>query len=408
MARVHEIDPNLIERTRTWLLNSRNTDGSWSPENRAMHDNPTSAGQDAHLSATAYIAWSVFANGNARAQSETTRAFLLKNSPDQITDPYVLALVCNALLEIDKDAAAPYVEKLDSLKQQSNDGKTCWWKRSAAQRTVFYGAGQSGTIETTALATLATIKQGSHPATARSALAWLITQKDSSGTWHSTQATVLALRALLAATTAPLGSGQSRHIELLIDGHKQDLQIPADQDEVMRQVDLSSYLKPGGAISLDLHELSNTGVGYQVNFRYNVPTPASAQPTDPLTITLNFDRTEVAVGDKLQATATITNHQQFASPMVIVTLPIPAGFSADDNLKLLRQIPSVEKVQITPRTLVVYLRSLAPQKPLELKYQLKANTPASVTIPPANIYEYYDPAKRAQTPERKVVIADRA
>src|SRR5262249_36777429 len=61
MARVHGVDPKLIERTRAWLLGQRNADGSWSPEERGLSDDPTKAGQGglAKLSTTAYIAWAV-------------------------------------------------------------------------------------------------------------------------------------------------------------------------------------------------------------------------------------------------------------------------------------------------------------------------------------------------------------
>src|SRR4029077_6823876 len=38
MARVHEVDPRLIERTRKWLLDQRRQDGSWPSEGRMLND----------------------------------------------------------------------------------------------------------------------------------------------------------------------------------------------------------------------------------------------------------------------------------------------------------------------------------------------------------------------------------
>ena len=63
MARVHDVDPKLIERTRTWLLSQQADDGSWAPEgHRFYHEDPTGRREDLQrLSTTAYIAWSVFA-----------------------------------------------------------------------------------------------------------------------------------------------------------------------------------------------------------------------------------------------------------------------------------------------------------------------------------------------------------
>ncbi|HEY7314220.1 MAG TPA: alpha-2-macroglobulin family protein, partial [Gemmataceae bacterium] len=44
MARVHEVDPQLIARTRRWLLDQRKSDGSWAPEGHAPHDAPAHGG----------------------------------------------------------------------------------------------------------------------------------------------------------------------------------------------------------------------------------------------------------------------------------------------------------------------------------------------------------------------------
>ena len=87
-----------------------------------------------------------------------------------------------------------------------------------SRRTLFYGAGESRRIETTAMAVLALWQAGRSPESVRRALAWLVAQKDGQGTWGSTQATVLALEALLAGTGKPLGGDKPRRIAILLDG----------------------------------------------------------------------------------------------------------------------------------------------------------------------------------------------
>lgn len=131
------------------------------------------------------------------------RAYLLATPPEAIDDSYVLALVCNALVAVgtDEGSSRPYLQRLMALKQTSSDLKLAWWT-SPGHGTMFYGSGQSGQIETTALATLALLRAKSEYTTARAALLWLIQQKDGRGTWHSTQATILALKALLAGMSA--------------------------------------------------------------------------------------------------------------------------------------------------------------------------------------------------------------
>src|SRR5262249_45365224 len=150
---------------------------------------------------------------------------------------HVLALVCNALLAIDPSGAtaAPYCDRLATQARTSADGRLAWWEMSAGSQTTFYGAGEAGVVETTALAALALLEDKHHPGMAGRALAWLMAHKDPHGTWHSTQATVLSLRALLAGTAAPAGEAD-RQIEVRAGGKViEELTIPAAQAEVLRQ-----------------------------------------------------------------------------------------------------------------------------------------------------------------------------
>ena len=68
-----------------------------------------------------------------------------------------------------------------------------------------YGRGDSVSVETTALAALAMIKTGQFNASVNQSLAYLVKSKQASGTWGTTQATILALKALLVR------HGRQRH-----------------------------------------------------------------------------------------------------------------------------------------------------------------------------------------------------
>ena len=196
MARVHDVDPDLINRTRKWLLQQMGSDGSWDPESHALHDDPTRGARSARLATTAYIAWAVFGDRDVDGSASNTVQYLTSYVPESIDDPYTLALVANALLAIPqgRHSARPYLDRLRQTQEVSPDGQFNWWEASRGSRTMFHGAGRSAWVETTALASLALIKSGAFPDLARRSLAWLITQKDARGTWHSTQATVLALK----------------------------------------------------------------------------------------------------------------------------------------------------------------------------------------------------------------------
>jgi CD109 antigen len=239
----------------------------------------------------------------------------------------------------------------------------------------------------------------------RTALAWLVRQKDSQGTWHSTQATVLALKALLAGTGKPLGGDQARHIEIQLDGRTvRTLAIPADQAEVVQHVDLTAEAAPGQH-RLTITDRDGQATNYQATLRYHLPGPAIVEKDQPLAIRVVYDKTQLRVADTAQAAATLVNHMPQAAPMVILDLPIPAGFAVEpDDFAKLVSAGRIAKYQLTPRSVVVYLRNLEPGQPLELRYRLRALMPVKITIPGARAYEYYNPDRQAASPSVAMTV----
>jgi alpha-2-macroglobulin-like protein len=228
---------------------------------------------------------------------------------------------------------------------------------------------------------------------------------DARGTWYSTQATVLALKALLAAHGQALGGSQTRKIEIQVDGRSvATIDIPADQANVVRQIDLSKAVA-AGKHRIGLVEHTKTETGYQVLFRHHVPAGADRSTEEPLRIELEYDRTTLTLNDRARATVKLLNRTGAAMPMVIVDLPIPAGFAvAAEDFDRLVAAGSIARYQLTPRQVIVYLRELAPGKPLELSYALRATAPLKVTAPSAQAYEYYNPDRRARSASVQLTV----
>ena len=120
MAKVHDVDPNLIDRTRKWLLGQQKSDGSWEPEGHSFHGGPSDSSNGRALdllSTTAYIAWSVFSEHAGEPKAQTSLAYLQDRADAARDDPYVLALVANALLAIKPEGIATQatLDRLESL-----------------------------------------------------------------------------------------------------------------------------------------------------------------------------------------------------------------------------------------------------------------------------------------------------
>ena len=413
MARVHDVDPALIDRTRQWLLKQRSANGSWPSDRGMLNDglaSSTRRGRDPDYATTAYIAWAVFDGAPAGVDVASTSRYLTGVPADQIANPYTLAIVSNALLAMNQDDAVvePYLHQLREIAVRDVQAKTAHWQLADASgsRTMFYGSGRAGDVETTALATMALLRSGRDLPTAKAALNWLIQRKDANGTWGTTQATVLALRALVNAAGKPLGEEKARRIEMTVNGQPLDpIIIPADQVEVMRQIDLTPYLQTG-ANTVRLAETTGTGAAYQVSDWHYLPgMAADVNQDEPLHITMRYDQDAVQVGQILHAGATVINRMSRTAPMVIVDLPIPGGFTADpSDFQKLRDAGRIAKYQLTPRSVIVYLRGLEPGKPLQLNYNLRAESSADVTAPPARVYEYYNPDRNSQSSPKRLTI----
>ena len=238
--------------------------------------------------------------------------------------------------------------------------------------------------------------------------AWLVASKDGRGTWYSTHATVLALKALVAGTGRPLGGDRPRRLLLSLDGQPIDeIAIPADQADVVRQIDLSDRVARG-ARRLTLQDRGDAGSGYQIVIRYHVPQGQTTQKSGPLAIELDYDRANVAVDDVVSAVVSVTNTGSVSAPMVVLDLPIPAGFAPrPEDLEALVASGGASKCQRTPRQIVVYLRDLEPGKPLVLRYRLRTTMPVRVTVPAARAYSYYEPEREGMSRSAQLTVEAR-
>ena len=94
--------------------------------------------------------------------------------------------------------------------------------------------------------------------------------------------------------------------------------------------------------------------------------------------------------------------------MVILDLPIPAGFRVStSDLTRLVQAGTIAKFQVNPRSAIVYLRGLESGKPLILVYRLTATMPVKITVPPAQVYEYYDPDTKGSSQPASLRVTQR-
>src|SRR5207237_5951137 len=249
MSRVHEVDPVVIQRAQAWLIAKQNTDGSWPVSTSAHQERASKSGAFAF---TAYATWSLAETSKAAGVTAPANmagaiqkgAQYVKDHLDDARDPYLLALAANALVAIDRQSADARRVVQALVDKAHEDEKAAWW--DSPSMTTFTEARDKGAdLETTALAAYAVVRSASHGALANKALTYLIRNKDSYGTWQSTQATILALKSLIASLGASLEDNRGTVTVLLNGKESRKIAITPDNSDVLQQIDCGHATQAG-------------------------------------------------------------------------------------------------------------------------------------------------------------------
>lgn len=389
MSRVHTVDENLIRRTQNWLASQQNQDGSWSPDENYLHANTWKKMQGGgKVPVTAYIVWALAESGYKGDDLKQGLEYLKKNA-GQLKDPYVLALVCNAMAELEPQNQLTR-QMLDELRSMGNiSSEEAYW--STGIQTATYTHGKGANIETTALAALAFLKVKGYELVASKAVNYLIRNKDAFGTWHSTQSTILAMKALLLAQEKATEEIDA-NVKITVNGQRtEQFKITSENYDVFRQADFGDVTVNGE----NKVEITIEGKGscyYQVAGRYYMPW-MKKKPTGkkPLAIDVKYDRTELKSDDILTSNVTVKNNTNAGMKMVMVDLGIPPGFTVmtpDLNEYVGDKFKKYTK---TSRQIIIYIETLKPGETLKFDYRLKAKYPLRAKTPRSRVYQYYNP-----------------
>ena len=170
-----------------------------------------------------------------------------------------------------------------------------------------YGAGDSAAVETTGLAVQALLKWGQASATAGKALAYLASKKNAQATWGTTQATIMALRALLLATEKG-GADVRGTVEITLNGKSvEKLTLTPENNDLLHQF-VFKGIDAKAASDVAIRFDGKGGLAYQVVGRYFLPWDREAGQAEPLSIDVTYDRTRLAQDDIATATATVKNN----------------------------------------------------------------------------------------------------
>jgi uncharacterized protein YfaS (alpha-2-macroglobulin family) len=412
MARVHEVDPRLIERTQRWLASQQQPDGSFRPDANFINEGATNRYNTDVTRITAYIGWALATTGYKGGEVEKARQYVASHVTGR-EDAYTLAVIANFASDSGLDRAWTDASIAALAAKVTEDQKSAFWKQEGETPT--YARDDSADLETTALAVQALLKSGQRGALAKKGLDYLTSKKDAFGNWQSTQATILALKAFVLSFTKGANADTAGAVEVSVDGTPVDrIEITRENNDLLHLVDLKAYTR-GGAHKIGLAFSGQGSMQYQIVGRYYVPWVRRADaPREPLSIEVAYDRARLAQDESVTAKVRVRNNTPATAKMIMVDLGIPPGFepSGADFAALVdatrgRVGGKLEKYTITAKQIILYFDALTPNQSIEFSFGMRAKFPVRAQSFSSRVYEYYNPTVEDKTKPVELTIVSK-
>jgi uncharacterized protein YfaS (alpha-2-macroglobulin family) len=393
MAQVMNVDRTMLENTRKWLLSARDGKGGFKSERRALHT--WLVDPELH---NGYITWALLETGEKGIRKESA-AFTRAAAKSK--NAYVAALGANvAALAGDRAAATDLMKKLKS--KQTQEG----WVDGGTQ-SIVGSRGQALQIETTALATLAWLRDPGFAGAVEKSIRWL-SESCEGGRYGSTQSTVLALKAIVEYDKARAKPKAPGAVQVLVDGRPVGKSVTFDKDTrgAITLPDISGALRAGKR-KVQLRMRGGAEMPFSLAVRFHTRQPTSSDQTRVFLKTQLRDR-QIVEGEVTEVDVTMVNTAAEPVPTPVAIIGIPGGLEVrHDQLKELKKAKRIAAYEVIGRDVVLYWRELESRQKVELPISLVAAIPGTYAGPASRAYEYYADEFKHWVPGLKAEITPR-
>ena len=397
MKQVREVDSAMLTRTREWLLKQRDGKGGFERKRRALHvwieDRDTS---------NAYITWALLESAPKTADmvKELSKELAsLKQAAAGSKNSYVVALAANALsLAGDSAEAKKLMERLAT--KQGKEGVV-----EGGTQSIVGSMGETLQIETTALATLAWLRDPAFAANVERSMKFLASSCDG-GRYGATQSTVLALRAIVAYDKARAAKRSGGAVRVYVNGQPvgSAVRFEASAQEAIQLPDVAELLTPGER-KLELRMEGGAELPYSIEVTYNALKPDSS-PDTKVALEVSLAKNALTEGEPTEARVLVSNKTDELLPTAVAIFGVPGGLEVrHDQLKELVKKKTVDAYEVIGRDVVLYWRGLEPKKKLDVPLSLVAAVPGTYTGPASRAYLYYADDHKTWQDGVKVSIA---
>jgi uncharacterized protein YfaS (alpha-2-macroglobulin family) len=374
-----DVDQKMVDRTAEWLMSRKDGKGGFQQNSKAL-DN---FGRASKSVTDAYIVYSLSEAGYTDIKKEFVTSYDLAMDSKE---PYTLALVANAAYNL-KETKKAQDAMAALLKLQNKNGS--WTSQG---HSITYSQGQSLTIETTSLATMAMLKESAKNSAGISrSVEYLVGARNGSGTFGNTQGTVLALKAMTEYAKDSKVTTEDGTIEISIDGKKVAQRSYKAGDKNAIVIDsLERFIKEEGKHAIKVKFIGvKTPLPYTVAVNWNTALPNS-DPGCVVDLKTSLASKTAVVGETVRLSSVVTNKKNEGIPTAMVIIGVPAGFTVQPwQLKELQEKKTFDYYEIKGNNIAIYYRCMAPNAVKEINLDLKAEMPGEYDAPASSAYLYY-------------------
>ncbi len=371
-------DKAMIDRTAKWIMSRRDNKGGFQRNPQAL-DSYGGADQDI---TNAYIVYALAEAGRRDIQKELDASV---KSAQESKDPYVLALVANALFCFADVQRGNEMLKI-LMSKQDKDGS---W--SGTRHSITRSEGIGLKLETTSLVCLAIMssKKGDNNALVNG-MKFIVGSRSGNGGFGSTQSTIMSLKALTKyAQFARKTDAPGTIILSVNDKDVAKKSYKAGEKEAIVIDSLEKFVKEGSSTIAIRYEGTKSALPYSLSVSYNTWQPVSSQHCK-VELKTTISATKVKIGQTVRISAVLSNGTDKGLPMTLAIIGIPAGLSPQPwQLKELQEKKVVDFYEVNGSEVVFYYRQMKPSEERTINLDCKAEV-AGTFIPVASrAYLYY-------------------
>lgn len=373
LSNVYNVDDKVIKNMKEYLFTEQKSNGTFNFSSTYIGG----AANTSNLSMNAYIIWALSEVCPKDSRLESSIKYLERNF-NNATDPYTLALIANVFVNTDSNKKDEVISELMGILNSNKNGTYIETTTSD-----YYGTrGKYQNIQATALTSIALSKLGKESKNNKELVNYIIGQKDSRGTWGTTQATILALKAINEFNAE--SEIKEQVITIACNGEEKTVKIEKNALDFYEFEFENVSTENNVSISFEKGQIT-----YEIIKEYYIEY-SNIENTNSIILTQDID-TKSKVNDTINQKITIINSKEkIANGLVQINIPQGTSVVEDSLLKLTYE-GLIEKYEYNYNKINIYLKDIKVSDLIEFDIQYKALYPANITGASVRVFDYYNP-----------------